>query len=50
MCRWVGRGNDVNNNVLAVQAVYAAEVEMNVVVIKRVCSVLSRVLLDRGER
>lgn len=48
MCRLEGRGNG-DDKVLAVQAVYAVEVEMNVIVIKRVCSVLSRVLLDRGE-
>jgi hypothetical protein len=49
VCRLRGRGNG-GDNVVAVQAVYAVEGLMNVIILKRVCSVLSRVLRDRGER
>jgi hypothetical protein len=50
VCRWRGRGNGEDNNVVVVQAVYAIEVVMNVFVVKRVCSVLSRTLQSQIER
>jgi hypothetical protein len=39
MCRLRGRGNGEDNNAVVVQAVYAVQVEMNVVFLKRVCSI-----------
>jgi hypothetical protein len=36
--------------VLAIQAVFEIEVQMNVFVVKRVCSVLSRTLRSQSER